>query len=280
LRKCLVVATRLKNDRLKGWVLGELNGYENKEALPPYRVKRIQAKGFFVGPFQSQLRDQGLPSAILDENDRWWATTAYMMERVAAYELVIGRKDGSTIQWLADLVAAYQSKFLKDWVLNRAWQEIPAPGLAALVDTVRNRLLEFALELQGQVGDAQVPLERLAPERVETAVATIIYGGNNIIAGNVAGNVNQLGDLAIVQGDFVSLARVLEDVGVPADEIGALEKAVAEDKEAGEEIGFGARTSEWLSRALTYVGRGGGKIAGEVARATLTKALMRYLGLG
>ncbi len=68
LRKCLVVATRLKNDRLKGWVLGELNGYSDRKALPQYRVLRVQAKGLFLGSFQSQLRDQVLSSAVLDVN--------------------------------------------------------------------------------------------------------------------------------------------------------------------------------------------------------------------
>ena len=58
LRKCLVVATKLKNHRLKGWASGELNGYDDRDALPQYRVIRVQAKGLFLGPLQSQLPDQ------------------------------------------------------------------------------------------------------------------------------------------------------------------------------------------------------------------------------
>ncbi len=77
LRKCLVVATTLKNERLKGWVLGELNGYPDKDALPQYRVMRAQAKGILLGPFQAQINDQVLPSGVLEEKHRWWATTAY-----------------------------------------------------------------------------------------------------------------------------------------------------------------------------------------------------------
>ena len=93
LRKFLVVATKLKNDRLKGWVLGELNGYDNRDALPQYRVIRVQAKGLFLGPLQAQLRDQVLTSGVLDEDHRWWATTAYLTEGIAAYENLLG-KDG------------------------------------------------------------------------------------------------------------------------------------------------------------------------------------------
>ncbi|MCH7931886.1 MAG: hypothetical protein IH906_06725 [Proteobacteria bacterium] len=280
LRKCLVVATKLKNDRLKRWVLGELNGYDDRNALPQYRVITIQAKGILLGPYQGELRDQVLASGVLDEDHRWWATTAYLMEGIAAYEQLVGKGGEGSIrtEWPGDLVARYQTKFIKDWVLNRAWQEIPAPGLAAIVDTVRNRLLEFALEIQGEIGDTEVPLERIAPESVESAVTTIIHGGHNVIASNIAGGVTQIGELNVVQGNFVSLARVLEEVGVPAGELGALEKAIAEDKEAGEEKGFGDRTSEWIGKALTYVGKSGGQVVGDAAKAMLTKAIMAYFG--
>ena len=132
------------------------------------------------------------------------------------------------------------------------------PGMAALVDTVRNRLLEFALEIQGEIGETEIPLEQITPESVEKAVTTIIYGGHNVVAGKIAGDVQQIGEFNVLQGDFHSLARALEEVGVPVDEIDALERAIAEDKEAGEGKGFGGRTSEWLGKALTYVGKGDG----------------------
>lgn len=281
LRKCLVVATKLKNDRLKGWVLGELNGYDDKDALPQYRVIRTQAKGLFLGPYGGELRDQILASGVMNEEHRWWATTAYLMEGIAAYEQFIA-KDGKAfgqVDWPGDLVVRYQTKFIKGWALNRAWQVIPGPGLAALVDAVRNRLLEFALELQGEIGDNEVPLEQIAAEKVDRAVTTIILGGHNVIANNIAGDVKQIGEFNVVQGDFVSLARVLEEVGVPAHERDALEKAIAEDNEAGEEKGFGDHTSDWLGKALTYVGKGGSQVVGGVAKATLTKGVMAYFGL-
>jgi hypothetical protein len=35
LRKCLVLAFELKNERLKEWIEKELNGYTNKDEVPP-----------------------------------------------------------------------------------------------------------------------------------------------------------------------------------------------------------------------------------------------------
>lgn len=38
LRKCVVLAHQLGNDRLKAWANGELNGYDSSNNLPEYRV--------------------------------------------------------------------------------------------------------------------------------------------------------------------------------------------------------------------------------------------------
>jgi hypothetical protein len=50
LRRCLVLAHQLKNEKLKAWAESELNGYNDVDLLPDYRVARIVARGFFVGP--------------------------------------------------------------------------------------------------------------------------------------------------------------------------------------------------------------------------------------
>ena len=46
LRKCLIVAARLKNESLRQWVTAELNGYADHLTMPDYRVTGITAKGF------------------------------------------------------------------------------------------------------------------------------------------------------------------------------------------------------------------------------------------
>jgi transposase InsO family protein len=41
LRKCLILAGQLKNERLKTWVNQELNGYDSPETVPEYRKMPI-----------------------------------------------------------------------------------------------------------------------------------------------------------------------------------------------------------------------------------------------
>ena len=276
LRKCLVVATQLGNDRLKAWVLGELNGYNDDEELPQYRVINVQVKGLLTGPFGAQINDQPLASTILDDEHRSWATTSYLRQGVAAYENILAEDNVTSLRsfWPGDLVLKYQTKFIQGYVLNRAWQEMHTSDLAAVVDTVRNRLLGFALELREEIGDAEKPLDQIPTEGVEKAVTTIIYG-QNIIMGNVAGDVQQSGQINISQGDFDALRLVLEKIGVPPDELQALDEAIKQDKEAGAENGFGSRVKGWLGKAGNAVA----KVAADTATDTLKKAVMDCLGL-
>jgi hypothetical protein len=128
LRRCLVVAAKLKYDGLADWVRNELNGYPEIEGLPDYRVLRVHARGLFLG-IASRMNDQPLASGVLSEEHREWATTAYLRQGIATYEHLVGDDDdgkgGLQIPWPAGLVARYQESFFEGFVLNRAWQDIP-----------------------------------------------------------------------------------------------------------------------------------------------------------
>lgn len=182
----------------------------------------------------------------------------------------------ATMHWPADLVAFYQTKFFAGYALNRAWQEIPIGAIVAVVDTVRTRILQFALELQGEMGtdDAAVP----SPEQVESVVQTIIYGGNNVV-GAVAGNVQIVGQQVVIQGDFNSLAAALETVGINKEKVGDLRSAIEADQNDGAEKGFGGRVAGWLQKAGTYVGKEGVKAGADVLQKFATQAVLTYFGM-
>lgn len=280
LRKLLVVADRLQNLKLKDWVLNELNGYDTEDQLPSYRKMNITAKGMFVS-ISGQMNDQPLQSSVMEKEHQWWAKTASLLGTIASLEtLVAGDPNGRVIrEWPADLVAYYSEKFSANWHLNRAWQEIPTNAIRGLLDTVRTRILQFALELQNELGDAEPSSQAAPPEAVNQAVQTIIYGGNNIISPSIAGNVQVIGEQVVVQGDFYSLSSALSAIGVDQAHVAELETAINADKAEGADKGYGEKVKGWLAKAGTYVATEGGKAAVELAKNAATKAVMTYLGM-
>jgi hypothetical protein len=153
LRKCLVLAHTLKNDRLKEWAENELNGYQSDDdGVPDYRKTSAPAKGLFLGPFGAEIRNQPIPSAMLKPEHRRLAESAVLFQPIASYENV-GDGHRFMIEWPANLTGLYQATFFEgSYALNRAWQEIPGSVFAGLMDTVRTRVLRFAQELRDELG--------------------------------------------------------------------------------------------------------------------------------
>ena len=111
LRKCLVLAHTLKNDRLKTWAENELNGYDNeKDEVPEYRKTGASAKGLFLGPWGSQIGNQPIPPGMLHEEHRHWAEFTILCQPIASYENVADAAR-LIIEWPANLTALYQGGF-------------------------------------------------------------------------------------------------------------------------------------------------------------------------
>lgn len=286
LRKCLIVASRLRNEPLKAWVLGELEGFPkgSRDDLPPHRVFGITAKGLFVGAFGAQINDQPLPSGVLDEKLRWWATTAYANQGVAAYEAMIEKDATGTamLYWPADMVARYQSKFFEGYALNRAWQEIPIGGLAEMLDTVRTKVLQFALELEAEGLSVDKLIQPSQVETVTPAVTqifnTVVLGGPAVV-GSKADNIN-IAEQQVVAGDFASLAEKLRGRGIHPAAVEELRQLLPEEEpKLFHRDKLSEKLSQWVQKAATTVAKEGGKAALDVAKSTISAAIMAYLGL-
>ena len=64
LRKCRVLASRLKNDEFKDWVHCELDGYPKGAKLPEYREFRTFSLGDFGGPFGTGMKNAPIPESL------------------------------------------------------------------------------------------------------------------------------------------------------------------------------------------------------------------------
>lgn len=175
LRKCRLLSDILENENLKDWVLKELNGYEGWKDLPIYRVIPAGAKGLFLGSFQAQINDQPLASMVLKEEHRHFAERAFLREPANAYENL--RDDagaGYKIEWPANLVLMYQSKFFEGYALNRAWQDIPVHALRTIPETVKNRILEFALSVRKEFGNKITLKQKDVSNFIDSTVIKIL----------------------------------------------------------------------------------------------------------
>jgi AbiTii len=225
LRKCLVLAYELDNSKLKDWIDKELDGYDLSDELPDYRKIRIVSKGFFIGPMGSTIRDQPLAAHVLDRKHRHWVEVAELRQPIASYDELNDPKGdherNPRIEWPASLTTHYQQKFMEDFVLNRAWQELPLSAILALLDTVRNRTLRFALEIGKELVLSHNDISQLQAEKIDQIVTNNIFGGNVFIAAK-AQDITQIGSIVVSRNDVRALAMALETVGIDKPDIEAL----------------------------------------------------------
>ncbi|MDX0009165.1 hypothetical protein GOB40_21030 [Sinorhizobium meliloti] len=275
LRRCLVLAYRMKNEPLKHWVEKELNGYGLDEELPDYRQAIGTAKGLFLGSFGRQLPNQPLASGVLKQEHRHWARNIRLRQPIAAY--VPDNEENGVLEWPADLVAHYQDKFSEDFILNRAWLEIPASVIRGFVDTVRTRLLTFALEIQNALPEeTESAVAKIPPAEIDRLVNVVILGGTNVI-----GNVAEFKAPTVVAGDLSSLKSALSALGVQNEDIDdlklILEHDAPSDKESKPKT-ISEKALKWIGDAAKKSGKKGVEIGGAVLEEAIKRTVFGYLG--
>jgi hypothetical protein len=276
LRKCLVLAHTLKNDRLNVWAHKELDGYDpNDDDVPEYRKTSVTAKGFFIGPFGAQIHDQPIPAAALKKEHRHFANSAVLFQPIASYERV-DAESKLVIEWPANLTAIYQGSFFEGrFGLNRAWQEVPGSVFVGLIDTIKTRVLRLALELKDDTGSVNDDPKGLPKEKIDQIVNNI-FGGNIVIAST---NFTQIGSLQIGKGDWAALAEALKTLGVQNSAISELKTALDQDSKEDTKPGLGKRAVEWLAQVGKKAGQVAIDIGMDVAKKEATKFISQYLGL-
>lgn len=157
--------------------------------------------------------------------------------------------------------------------------EVPRSTVIGVLDAVRNRVLQFVLEIEEQapdVGDAKPgAASPISAERVTQIFTTTIMGAANVAVGGQ--NVSQTAQVGV--GDLESLRTYLTSLGVPTPDVAELEAALKKDGPPNKEGQFGSNIAGWIGKMVKKAAQGGWKIAVEAAAAVLAAAIRSYYGL-
>ncbi|MBA1333753.1 MAG: hypothetical protein HPY66_0146 [Firmicutes bacterium] len=283
LRKCKILAARLGNKEFEEWVENELNGYQSKDQLPDYRVlERVESKGHFGGPFGSGLRNALIPpSCIEDKQIREFISTEYLSQGISTYEHLLSSRNEGTFQipWPADLVALYGEQIYENMNCMQAWKVISRGSIVGLIDSVRNRVLSFVIEIEKvnpEAGEAPPNSEPIPQRSVSQIFHTHIYGN---VGSFSSGNQNSYQSINFdIRGDLIGLKQELKNLGVEERDISLLEEAILEDKEQNAKE-IGRSTAKWLSNMLDKAAKGALHISANTVCQILPRLICNYLGI-
>jgi hypothetical protein len=277
----MLLAARLGSKDLRSWVDRELNGYREGDALPEYRVLNVGSFGDFLGAGGSQLKNSPIPPMTIPDEFREMVTVHRVKQPISALvELLSGEgTENFQVSWPADLTMIVGSKIVKNMTCFLAWKSVSRGSVAAVVDTVRTRILKFVIEVEASApdaGEAQVNSQPLPQGHLTQIFNTNIWGAvGNLAAGSH--DVVQGSQMEVHVGDLESLRGYLSRVGVAPEDVAALETSVRDDSRSDRKLG--PNVTGWLARMIQKAAQGTLKIGTEVAATVLTKAISKYLGI-
>jgi hypothetical protein len=282
LRKCRVLAARLKNEEFKLWVQSELDGYPSGLEIPAYRKFHCQCQGHFSGPFQSGLRNAPIAESCIPKEFLKALTTVEIKQGVGSLKSLVGG-EGSVLKsdWAADACALLADRFYENMNLMQAWMTLPKSSVIGILSTVRNRILNFAIEIEASnpdAGEAALGSTPVPKETVSQIFNNYIYGN----VGNVASGheIQQTAVMNLQQGDFEGLSDFLREQGVEENDVVALKQAVKLDPQPSPaHKNFGKNVSAWVGKMLQKSAEGTWKIGTTVAANLLTSAIKLYYGI-
>jgi hypothetical protein len=212
-----VLGHELKNPELREWANHELNGYPDVSRVPDYRIVRAGATGTFNAGYMFPTIRHPIPAAILEPAHRRAAETVHLAESVSAYETALNAESKGqrfVYQWNANLVGYYQDKFIDGHVLVDAWQEVSFGTIAGLLDTIRTRVLNMALDIKSEIGESDTSLKNVVPKSTEAEKVNRIVI-NNIFGGTVyQGDQQRISIQNIAAGNWEDLRKALLSFGI------------------------------------------------------------------
>jgi hypothetical protein len=147
---------------LKTWANQELNGYRDREAIPKYRIVSAGATGIFRSGLAYPAETRHIPALMMEAAHRDAAEIVRLAEPVSAYENHL-KSDGHnlTYLWDANLIAYYQTTFIRGYALVTASQQVSLGAIAGALDTIRTLVLNMALEIREEIGESDADLKKV-----------------------------------------------------------------------------------------------------------------------
>lgn len=280
LKKCLILAARLGHDPLRKWATLELNGYAAEAELPRYRQLHVADVRAHVILGLQHASNVSIARGAVPEDLREDFYSAPVLDPIAAVQELVASDNELGIMVDGGLANLIVQRMYDDDMAGciSMRRHVGRSQFVALIDTVRTRILEFALEIEKLNEDAGEAPSGSAPlplDKVQYVYNTTIMGGaTNVAIGNV--DVSQVAQ-GVRQGDWGSLEKALISVGIPIDELAELKRAIEEDGVEGVD-GVGPRTKGWLEKIVTKAKTGAIGLAGGITTEVLADFIVRYLG--
>jgi hypothetical protein len=283
LRSMQVIAVRGQAGDLAAWVKKERDGYGPDDALPEYRgpfPTRVLAH--LTGPFGSEAPNVPVPQIGFPDDARGLFTVELRESMATIEELLSGEQPHLSSPWSGDDIlytnALVQSGKVGTITGHRyatAYRDVPRTLVVGVVDAVRNRVLDLALELEQVAPELDKPDGKPQEnrEQISAVYQTVVHAHTAYVGPH---ETTQQLNIQVTPGDVDSLARYLSGIrGLSEPDKQELIAAAEAAKRQGPEA---VEKNSRLKTALKKISGAAGKLTQEGASLAIKLALEHWLG--
>ena len=230
------------------------------------------------------IKNLQIPIALLSPEVKKIATKFDFRQGIREIETLAAQttaEGGFRFPWPAEAVLLARDRIPLDdgSVLVEAWKPITQSQLDGILDQVRNRLLDFLLELEHinpEVVNSEDAIRAVDRNSAQNVVMATIYGGQNTIATGTDFAQNTTNNVS--PGNIQSLLSSLRSTGIDNDLLNELETAIAKDGDRKEQKKFGEHVTAWIGKAMARAMTETRKVATSAAPRIIQEALFQYYG--
>jgi AbiTii len=165
-----------------------------------------------------------------------------------------------------------------------AWKEIPKGAVVRLLDSVKTKVLGFAIDLEREApaaGDSPIGSHPAVSQEKMTQIFNTNIAGNVANLSNSGSDFSQISKIAVDAGDWDSLRTYFERIGLSDEDLEGLkvELDIASREQHSESDPLEGKTGSWIGKLAAKAAKGAAGVSLEVAAAGIAKAIAAYLGL-
>jgi hypothetical protein len=295
LMKLKYFALLIKNDNLLSYANAELDGYKRGDNdVPDYR--RAPAKLLIdMQAGYNTHRDLVLPADLADPKLGRLVQEYYFLDGIGVIETQINKYKAGEVEYLGSQLQMGALHYLQEGAQKLYRFDIRASVIAARVvtnpahlvtvgDTVRSRLLAFAMETGEKFGfDIEIASFRKNAAAnnniINYYMSTEIKNTGDGVVINTGDKASVTSTITIHKGDFQKLSELLRQQGIDQDDIQELKTIVDAEQPDTEKKILGPKANNWILGIMGKVLNGVGKISTAITANLIASYLKGYYGM-
>lgn len=282
LNKTKVLASRIGQQELLAWANNELSGYNSFEGMPSYRKFRGNIHVDYMDGYNHVTGfpltlDFDAETAELFETVRF-GQGVQQLEQLASSGHELLRYEFTGKQRLI-LNQLFQRVNGPDYQLTGAGISVPANILQSTLSAIRQRLLDFMLELETRFGlETDLSILKSNSQIIQQYMNTTIHNTRDGSIINTGNNAQITAEINISKGSREKLQLALESQKVSKEDTAELLKVIDSEVPVST-TSFGEKVNAWIAKMVIKSLDGSWEIGIAAAGGVLATIISKYYGL-